>query len=585
MATKRSNYLYGDSTESTLQTNFLEFLRDSIDFSVAAIRADLRIDDARARVNALRAEAARQSGDLELFVRTVTAAIDGAPKEPDSATVQCAVHLSTLSQDALRTFQNVIATKLQADIADAEAEESAARDASMAALGALLAPHEPPDSTTALKLSLGNGGTYQGTSDGSSSLGLAWSLALVAPEGHMWSQPLRVARLVPQLEITVPQLVSGWLSKEMKLLPHRIDGYFITDFSDSGSARSLRLRADLGSDVGFLLETGASRKTLRLTRAGAPEGNEEITVPAEELPRLLDLVEKVAESATGFTAAGLSMATVDGNAFRDLPNFRAFVERLVGTLAPTTRIISERSLMPTELVIRKLLGNDRREEIFVAKAALREKYASLPEEQRALFSPLGLEPTPRADSLPAGVSVRAELAPSRRPPSMSSMRASVPPPPPSVAPAGASFAPGPESLSPRPDGLKATMRRIIALGKSGDADNAYREYANLFLGAAFEDNKIEDRRLALRLLVLGKTPTQPSEPLLDALRAALPRLQTLVGTSKEPGDFEMLGVCNVLLSNKAAAKEAFAAGLEIEKGRNTSSDLHTNLTRRLGEVS
>lgn len=129
------------------------------------------------------------------------------------------------------------------------------------------------------------------------------------------------------------------------------------------------------------------------------------------------------------------------------------------------------------------------------------------------------------------------------------------------------------------------MRRIIALGKSGDADNAYREYANLFLGAAFEDNKIEDRRLALRLLVLGKTPTQPSEPLLDALRAALPRLQTLVGTSKEPGDFEMLGVCNVLLSNKAAAKEAFAAGLEIEKGRNTSSDLHTNLTRRLGEVS
>ncbi|MFO0667324.1 MAG: hypothetical protein U0174_25460 [Polyangiaceae bacterium] len=578
MATPRSNYLYGDSTESTLQTNFLEFLRDSIDFSVAAIRADLRIDDARAKVNALRAEAERQSSDLETFVKVVTAAIDGAHKEPDTATLQCAVHLSSLTQDALRTFQNVIATKLQADIAHAEAEESAARDASMAALGALLAPHEPPDSKTSLKLTLTQGG-YQGTSEGSSALGLAWGLSVTPPEGHPWSQPIRVGRFAPGLEITVPQLVSGWLSKEMKLLPHKIDGYVVSDFSDAGATRQLRLRADLSADAGFLLEMDTARKTVRVSRFGGAEGSEELTIPPEEVPRLLDLVEKVAETATGFTAAGLSKATVDGNPFRELPNFRAFVERLVGTLAPVTRVISERSLMPTELVIRKLLGNDRREEIFVAKAALREKYASLPETERALFSPLGLEPAPRTD-MPPGVSVRAELAPSRVPPP----RTSVPPPPPTAIPGALSNPPGPESIAARPDSLKATMRRIIALGKSGDADAAYREYANLFMGATFADNKIEDQRLSLRLLVLGKTPTQASDALLEAFKAALPRLSALVAISKEPGDYEMLGVCNVLLKNTDDARTAFTTGLELEKQKSTTSDLFGNLTRRLGEL-
>jgi hypothetical protein len=152
MATERSNYLYGDSTESTLKTNFLEFLRDAIDFSVAALKSDQRIDKARARIEALKVEAARHTADLEAFVTVVTSSIESAPKEADSPTMQCATHLESLSRDALTTFKNVIAGKLQADIAQAESEERAARQASLIALGALLAPHDPPDSTSTSKI-------------------------------------------------------------------------------------------------------------------------------------------------------------------------------------------------------------------------------------------------------------------------------------------------------------------------------------------------------------------------------------------------------------------------------------------------
>ena len=37
------SYLYGDSTPSTLQINFIEFLRDALEFSVQVLTADARI--------------------------------------------------------------------------------------------------------------------------------------------------------------------------------------------------------------------------------------------------------------------------------------------------------------------------------------------------------------------------------------------------------------------------------------------------------------------------------------------------------------------------------------------------------------
>src|SRR5262249_21475062 len=89
------------------------------------------------------------------------------------------------------------------------------------------------------------------------------------------------------------------------------------------------------------------------------------------------------------------------------------------------------------------LADDRREEIFVAKATLREKYAALDEPQRALFAPLGLDaaearqsPTAKDNKPPAA---RAELAPSvppvafstsRPPPDGESLPGRLPAPPP-----------------------------------------------------------------------------------------------------------------------------------------------------------
>src|SRR5262249_2292932 len=94
--------------------------------------------------------------------------------------------------------------------------------------------------------------------------------------------------------------------------------------------------------------------------------------------------------------------------------------------------------------------DDRREEIFVSKATLREKYAVLDEPQRALFAPLGLdavEPknppqTPKDNKPPTA---RAELAPSVPPVAFSTSR---PPPADAASPAQLPAPPPPPRATP-----------------------------------------------------------------------------------------------------------------------------------------
>jgi hypothetical protein len=53
--------------------------------------------------------------------------------------------------------------------------------------------------------------------------------------------------------------------------------------------------------------------------------------------------------------------------------------------------VAARSLSPTELVIKRMLADGRREEIFVERAELVRKLDPLPAAHRALFAPLGLD--------------------------------------------------------------------------------------------------------------------------------------------------------------------------------------------------
>lgn len=438
------NYLYGDSTTSTLKSNFLEFLRDAIDFSVFVLQADAKIKQGRVQIGVLREESTAETQRLERFITSVSQAVDAGEKgASDSPTAACAGRLSSLIAEAHRASENHIKQTLADAIARIDAEENASRDGCLRALGILLAPHEPPEASTILRVGLLESG-YEASVEGKGEPGLVWKLDVGVPENHAWSSPMRIERLVPQLEIRAPQL-TGWISKEVKVRPQRIERHVVTQLTDDQTTVHVEIRTEHMSGVGFDFDVNVAKgKVKKATRVGPAEdqSNGPFDLQVEDVPLVIELVTKLRASLAGLDRHPSITATFEEVDFKVLPTFVAFVERLVAMMAPITKEISQRSLTPNELVLRRLLGNDRREEIFVAKVTLREKLAVLPPESRSLFKPLGL------DAVEKG---KAPSSPSERPAVRSELAPSAPPPAPVVAPSAAPPPPVPKpSAKPPP---------------------------------------------------------------------------------------------------------------------------------------
>jgi hypothetical protein len=642
------NYLYGDSSTSTLKSNFLEFLRDAIDFSVFVLQADAKMKDGYVRIRALSDESTAETGRLERFIRSVTTAVETGEKgDAESPTAACGKRLTALITDAHNASVEGIRQLLAEATARIEAEEAAGREACVRALGTLLAPHQPPDANTKLNVELrespvgdrqGQSGAYDASLEATAEPGLAWTLEVGIPDDNAWSSALRIERFVSPLEIRAPQL-SGWITKEVKTKPQRIERHVVTKITDDQTTLHLELRAEPGSAAGFDFDVNLAKGKVKSKRVG-PADDQSVgpfDLHADDVPLVIDLATKLKATLAELEYGPNIKATFEDTDFGALPTFVTFVERLVAMMAPICREISQRSLTPNELVLRRLLGNDRREEIFVAKVTLREKLAVLPPDTRALFTPLGLEVVEK-NKTPAAASekppVRSELPPSAPPPPVPKGPKNKSMPPPSAVPSSRTIKPptavppprnppvdvGPirpaldtpmldlvEEVSsdalleaapesgrllakdtgqPRNETLVAALKKIVTLSKAGRAAEAYQEYANLFSSSAFAEYDADDQRQALKLMVLAKS--HPAEDAVaSAHKAALPRIKALVEGSKDPrpGDHELLGVTYLFLGDGKAANATFQAGLDLERAKNPQSELVATLAKRVSQVS
>src|SRR5687768_4360871 len=182
----------------------------------------------------------------------------------------------------------------------------------------------------------------------------------------------------------------------------------------------MKLRPEPGVENGLDFSVDVAAKSVQAARVGPSEDASvgPFDVVAEDIPVLVDVAQKLRAGASDLTRRELTAATWGGDGeFHRVPSLVDVVEKLVAMMAPITNEISKRSLKPTELVLRRMLGNDRREEVFVEKSTLREKYEGLAPALRAHFAPLGFDPptaTPPPPAVSAGDSAeptaRAEIA-------------------------------------------------------------------------------------------------------------------------------------------------------------------------------
>jgi hypothetical protein len=134
------------------------------------------------------------------------------------------------------------------------------------------------------------------------------------------------------------------------------------------------------------------------------------------------------------------------------------------------------------------------------------------------------------------------------------------------------------------EALVSAVKQIMTQSRAGDVEGSYEGYKQLFSSPEFGANKPEDQRQALKLLILAKRTGQPSPALVEAHRAALGPLTELVSSLNDPEDYEMLGICHLMVGNEEAASNLFREGLKLERERNAASDLCGRLMTRVAAI-
>jgi hypothetical protein len=386
------SYLFGDATPSQLQSNFIDFLRDALDFGVKVLSADEHLRQGVTRGGELSRGADVEITRLEALAGTVVDAV--APTiaaGTDTATGKCAEAIAQSAANLTRTEIDRVRANLAAEIARIEAQAQQERSNCVLALQELILKHDLPEMTFDIKLEQQDGTRYRARVHARTSYGVEADIDVEIPASHQLAHVLRLDKIVDRLEVQAPES-GGWLRKEVKLRPQRLDKEYVTELFLSSTDATLKLRTSAdGSGAGFDVAVRGESPRVRMVRVGEGE------LPPFDLAdvdagKMVHLREQLAGFCTELLThrRSLADARVDGNPLRTLESPRQIVERLIEAMAPTVQEIAKRSLSPTELVLKRQLGDGRREEIFISKESLKEKLAPLPPNLRALFAPLGL---------------------------------------------------------------------------------------------------------------------------------------------------------------------------------------------------
>jgi hypothetical protein len=422
-------FLYGDSTESGLEHNYIEFLRATLDLAIEVLLMEHRVQLLHQQADDRKRAADGELGDLRQFSDSVGRVLDAAPGAAQSAAMRCAAAIRVDANEALRVAAASVRDGLADQLALIGQEVASERVGAGRAMERFLLAHDIAGGRRQLELSLmGGSDRYSATLSGRAEVGIEWLLGLEIPPGSPFLQPLRLDRLGPGLELKVPES-GGWMRKGTRIKTQRLGGHYVVELCDAPEETTFKLRATPHDDeAGLDIQVG--HDAVRLVRVA--KGGERwppFEPVAEDLPRLLELVaqlrEELAEIATHRRA--VLDARIDGNPIGAGDGPSIAVRRLITALTPVMLDIARHSLSADELVLKRVLADGRREEIFVAKSDLVARLEQVPATMRNLFIPLGLgataiTPSPQRPAVSGSVGVTGAAT------SVSTPRTTSPPP-------------------------------------------------------------------------------------------------------------------------------------------------------------
>jgi hypothetical protein len=398
-------HVYGDSTSFPYDVNFVELIRHSVECGVALMAAQHAISTAVDR-----------SGNFDQLRKQERARLDAMS---DAVKLTMTAFMSSHSERMVRTAQRVleaargvIDTELlglegqaNGELSNTRATVERAREQSFRSVEAFILRHDLPNTSVGVRLLAGEE-SYSGQALVTTPFGIEAVFALAIPLAHDWGRVRRVAELSAGTEVHIPQ-ESGWLSKRVAVAPVKLDKLVITEVAMAQDRSLITLRKGARSGAGYQLEVTEdddAKATLRkLGEDGSPTADPIIQLEGEDAVHAMRLWNRVGESThdLAMRRQAMTTATFDGKPLREIDEPQAIANKLINVLAPVVQEISRRSGAPGELVLRRDLGEGRREEIYITKAELHEKVMTLPSTLRPMFDPFELSEGPRSPRAPA----------------------------------------------------------------------------------------------------------------------------------------------------------------------------------------
>jgi hypothetical protein len=399
-------HVYGDSTTFPYDVNFIELIRHGVECGVALLQAQHDIITAVDR-----------SGNFDQLRKQERARLDAMA---DAIKLTMTAFTSSKSERMQRTASRILEASrgvIESELAELEGMANGqisttrstvdqARERSYRAVESFILRHDLPNTTTGVRLLAGQE-VYSGQALVETPFGVEAVFVLAIPSAHEWGRLRRVAELSAGTEVHVPMEV-GWMSKRREVQPVKLDKLFVTEVALSEERTFITLRKSSHGGSGYQLEvdsgSGDPRALLhKLGEEGQPAEDATLELDGEDAVHALRLYNRVIETTKDLAMRrqGMSSATFDGKPLRELDEPSAVCQRMVNVIAPVVQEIARRSGAPGELVLRRDLGEGRREEIYITKAELHEKVMTLPATMRSAFDPFELTEGPRSPRAPA----------------------------------------------------------------------------------------------------------------------------------------------------------------------------------------
>lgn len=378
-------YRFGDGTAFPLEENFIDTLTHAVESCTQAFSILAELDARREKAVAAERDSQREVERLIELDRAVATAL--APFLP-AAGGGGGLAQATASKIIAATKQSVSAVRGQVESRArallAEAAPSTVAERVQAALASFFERVELPGTKWTLAWDVRGSAPRAEATATAGKLGAAFSLDL----GGQWAAPLRNDQLASDV---IVHLVRKRTFGKAKPTPTDLSKMLLVGAEHHGREVVLWLRESTKTLAGVRFTIAEDGVTFGNVSATGELEAEVSALGDEDAPNL----RRLAEAAVGQLAALRTRRTVrelrfGSDPLTTLANPKAFPLELLAQLTPLCRMLRDRSPVAGELVLKRDIGDGRREELFVPRAALAARFTSLPTDYRRPFEDMGL---------------------------------------------------------------------------------------------------------------------------------------------------------------------------------------------------